>query len=157
MHLWIQQIDIDGDNPEERLWRHVDEFKLQGHGSLNRDTLGEFGGLCKVGVEYDPDSNKRPLLVFANDECIFRTKRANPKGWKVKAHIKLRPKDALRTGRMVSGFANEFGGFFSLTDAELTSCNEVRSQRGDPPIAHNMFTMKAFDYGKNRQVRSHVY
>ena len=28
MHLWIPQIDIDGDNPEERSWHHVDEFKL---------------------------------------------------------------------------------------------------------------------------------
>ena len=152
MHLWIRQIEIDDDNQNKISWRHVDDFKLRGPAALNRDVLGEFGGLSKLGVEHDPDPNKRPLLVLANDECIFRTKRTNPKGWKVKSQNKLRPKDVLGTGRMLSGFAHEFCGFISLSDAELTECNDVRARRGDSPIEHNMFTLRAFDYGKNREV-----
>ena len=151
MHLWIRHMDISADSPTPA-WRHVDEFKLKGPTALDRQSLGEFGGECKLGTEFDPVPTNRPLLVFANDECIFRTKRSNPKGWKVQSQNKLRPKDALGTGRMISGWAHEFGGFFTLTDEELRKCNEIRSRRGDPPIKYNMFTLKAFDYGKNREV-----
>ena len=38
MHLWIKQIELNGDN-ETFSWRHVDSFKLKGPGSLNRDDL----------------------------------------------------------------------------------------------------------------------
>ena len=149
MHLWIEQVDVE---TSASSWRHVDEFKLKGPKALDRGNLGEFGGKCKVGIEYDPLPANRPLLVFANDECIFRTKRSNPKGWKLRTQNKLRPKDALGTGRMLSGFAHEFAGFFELTDEELVKCNEARAERGDPPIKHKMFTLKKFDYGKNREV-----
>ena len=153
MHLWIRQIDVETDSlSPTSLWRHVDEFKLKGPTALDRQSLGEFGGECKLGTEFDPVPDKRPLLVFVNDECIFRTKRSNPKGWKVSAQNKLRPKDALGTGRMLSGWAHEFGGFYTLTEEELRLCNEIRARRGDHPIKHSMFTLKSFDYGKNREV-----
>ena len=81
MHLWIRQIDVETDSlSPTSLWRHVDEFKLKGPTALDRQSLGEFGGECKLGTEFGPVPGKRPLLVFANDECIFRTKRSDPKG-----------------------------------------------------------------------------
>ena len=57
---------------------------------------------------------------------------------------------------MLSGFAGEYLGFVELTDAELAQVNEIRARRGDPPIEYNMFTLKKFDYGKNREVCLHV-
>ena len=52
MHLWIKQTEFDANGDETFSWRHVDEFKLKGHGSLNRDNLpGCFGGQCKIGTE----------------------------------------------------------------------------------------------------------
>ena len=152
MHLWIRHVDTTRDDSSSLSWRHVDEFKLKGPAALDRQSLGEFGGECKVGEEFEPEPAERPLLAFANDECIFRTKRSNPKGWKVQSQNKLRPKDTLGTGRMLSGWAHEFGGFYTLTDEELCQCNEIRARRGDPPIKHNMFTLKAFDYDNNREV-----
>ena len=153
MHLWIKHIVVDGDRGETTLWRHVDEFKLKGPNSLNRDNLeGSFGGQCKVGIEGHTDPSKRPLLTFANDEVIFRTKRNNPRGWKSHNQNKLRQKDALGTGRMLSGFAHEYLGFIELTDDELLSCNEKRAKRGLPPMKYKHFCLKKFDYGKNREV-----
>ena len=90
MHLWIPHVDVASETATNTTsWRHVDEFKLKGPNALDRQTLGEFGGSCKVGDEYDPNPSCRPLLVFANDECIFRTKRSNPKGWKLTTQNKL--------------------------------------------------------------------
>ena len=152
MHLWIKQVDLSRGIRED-VWRHVDEFKLQGPGSLDRNNLeGSFGGACKVGVEGHPLPAERPLLVFANDEVIFRTKRCNPHGWKIRDQSKLRPKDYFGTGRMISGFAHEFLGFIELTPHELMECNVSRAQRGLPPIKHRNVCVKKFDYGKNREV-----
>ena len=44
MHLWFHD-----HNTQE--WRHVDEFKLKGEHSLNRDSLGPFGGINKIGTQ----------------------------------------------------------------------------------------------------------
>lgn len=155
MHLWIKQIVVDGQpsGTSEDSWRHVDEFKLKGPNALNRDDLeGEFGGQCKVGIEWHADPSKRPLLTFANDEVIFKTKRNNPRTWKGRKQNKLASKDALGTGRMLSGFAHEYKGFIELTDDELASCNVKREARGLPAMKYKHFCLKKFDYGKNREV-----
>ena len=152
MHLWIKHVVVDGDNNGDG-WRHVDEFRLKGPNSLNRDNLeGSFGGQCKVGIEGHADPSKRPLLTFANDEVIFKTKRNNPRTWKARKQNKLQSKDALGTGRMLSGWAHEYLGFIELTDAELARCNVKRVQRGLPPMKYKHFCLKKFDYGKNREV-----
>ena len=143
MHLWFKD--------QDQRWRHVDEFKLKGPDSLNRDTLGEFGGTCKVGKEWDPTPSNRPLLVLFNDESTFKVKRNNPRHWKDIKEDKLRPKDGdLGAGRMISGFTEEYGGALKLTADELKACNATRNARGDTPMKYVDFCIKKFDYGKNR-------
>ena len=104
----------------------------------------------QVGVVGHEDPNKRPLLVLANDESTFKSKRSNPRHWKDVKQDKLAPKD-YGTGRMISGFAHEYLGLLKLTPDELDKANRIRAARGDPPMKHLHFCVKAFDYGVNRQ------
>ena len=141
MHLWFQD--------QTQKWCHVDEFKLKGENSLDRNSLGPFGGNCKIGTEWADNPSDRPLLVIANDESTFKSKKKNPKRWKGVKQDLLNSKD-LGSGRMISGFAHEFKGFISLTEDELKSCNEARRKRGAAPMENKHFCVKAFDYGANR-------
>ena len=67
MHLWFQD--------QTQKWCHVDEFKLKGENSLDRNSLGPFGGNCKIGTEWADNPSDRPLLVIANDESTFKSKK----------------------------------------------------------------------------------
>ena len=142
MHLWFHD-----HNTQE--WRHVDEFKLKGENSLNRDSLGPFGGISKIGTEFAPNPADRPLLPIANDESTFKSKRKNKKRWKGVKQDLLDSKE-LGSGRMLSGFAHEFLGFITLTEEELRRANEARRKRGVEPMSSRHFCVKAFDYGANR-------
>ena len=69
MHLWCKA---------PGRWVHVDDFKFKGAGALDRNDLpGELGSMCKEGVEYADDPNERPLLVFAQDETAYLSKKCN--------------------------------------------------------------------------------
>jgi len=63
MHLWCKRSGS---------WHHVDEYKLTGEHALDRDLLGDFGGMCKIGTQWANDPADLPLLVFANDESTYR-------------------------------------------------------------------------------------
>ena len=68
MHLWFR-------DQYTNEWRHVDEFKLKGDGSLNRDSLGPFGGDCKVGIEWAENPDDRPLLTLRTTRALLNPKR----------------------------------------------------------------------------------
>ena len=105
--------------------------------------------ICQVLFEVNAKLVPNSMQILQNAHC---TKRSNPKGWKARKQNKLQSKDAMGTGRMLSGWAHEYLGFIELTPAELEKCNEDRAARDLPPMKHTNFCLKKFDYDKNREV-----
>jgi hypothetical protein len=83
----------------------------------------EFGG--NLSVQFDTE--KRPLVVFGQDECIVKQYRFTQKGWKgPNGKQALIPKDD-GLGVMISAFVSrEFGFGFELTTEQLQEVNAKR-------------------------------
>jgi hypothetical protein len=118
-------------------------------GELDRRTLGPFGGQLKEGiVAGDPDPERRPILLWMQDEVIFRSKVEHTMQWHIGKRRRCRSKD-MGQGRMLSGFAHEFLGFTTLTDTQFANVNKRRAAREPPdaPLKSKTVDLKPFDYG----------
>jgi hypothetical protein len=100
---------------------HVDDCK-EFMEIMNKET--EFGG--KLSVRFDPE--KRPLVVFGQDECIVKQYLSTPKSWTgADGEKPLTPKDDGH-GVMISAFVSrEFGfGTLDLMPEQLQQINSKR-------------------------------
>ena len=86
----------------------------------------KFGGNLSVRKP----SNIKPLLMFGQDECIFKQYTFTKKAWmNSEGAMPLIPKDE-GAGVMISAFASrEFGYGSGMTEKELQKVNEYRSNK----------------------------
>lgn len=89
----------------------------------------ELGGEFSRVVDFSDPRNKR-ILLFVQDESIYRAYDAQKRMWKVPNHTILRKKGE-GPGIMISGFACEHAGFLRLTREEVDEINRIRKGKGN--------------------------
>jgi hypothetical protein len=132
---------------------HVDEFHL------GREALHKFGGKLSIRIPFD-SVNLRPIMIFIQDECIWRAYDASKKQWKQKGGGGIRKKGDGK-GCMISCFVSEEVGFASFSENEWNEFIEFRrvmKGRNKEPFFFlvkfdRMYypTMHMFEYGKERE------
>lgn len=102
---------------------HIDI--LANYDSSNENSLTDLPLGGNVSVRKPP--NAKPIVVFGQDEAIFRSTCLNQSGWTLDGETTLRSKGTGK-GFMVSALCSrEFGFGFPLTEEQLAQVNEARA------------------------------
>jgi hypothetical protein len=154
--LATSHIYTDPDTGDERVEFHVDDHACMQ--DFANETYGAIGG--NVSVHKAPD--KRPLIIFGQDESIFNQFLFNSKQWVgPSGERSILPKSA-GMGVMVSAFqSREFGWGMEIDDDQLVIINahrhgndyfdataaiEVNGTSKKPPLMNSPFVC-LFEFG----------
>ena len=95
---------------------------------MHVDLLHSLPATCRPTMSvHRKHKNRKELVVFGQEECIFRSSQLNEKTWFVDGKARLRSK-GLGRGIMVSSFCSrKFGFSMEISESDLDRVNQYRS------------------------------